>query len=1066
EALKPTAVNVKVTYWGYKNNVLGWHIITQQDGSNAPVTVAIDENGKGNGYFPVWKYWSNADYAYEYRLEITSYVMPDGTIVSASDFNSVESGIYKGELVVKDGRTPTYPTKNDVEGAYFDGKGQAGSLTVNVEIEPYTVTFDAGEGKVNNQNKLVLDNQYRYPDASGYTAVPSNNDSVFLGWFDQNGNPATDLTGAYLTEDVVLTARYGDNITLTGVAQVATTYMQDGQTVNIHDVDLPKEVMVLVRKQVANQFITLQSQLVTVTYEEGESYGTAPFTFDGLPNDGTNYQISVLCTNYDSLYDCNLDDTYAADDDIVLVDAANASAEAKARLSFNPESYLVGLQVNASEIAEGFRPTHVLAQISYRDLGDIHTFQVISQHDVPPYGVNITQDKQGFGYGADDVWVRHVDGTYYEYQIELHTLYGSVDGAYDKNGIPFTEDSPFTVEYGAPSSQLKQDANGAGTLEATLIPKEYPVIFDLNIPKDAIGTVSGMDDFLVDDGTGHLQYAYIHTWSHAASLTAYPYLDGHVFMGWDETAETTDNKELVVNDGNVYVGATLAKSVTLTAIWKPLDGTDFTVRHLELNTNKVLKGAEVYTGYAAGSKIVAAEYCRSINGYEYAGATVDGAYIHKANNPAMIVSTDPLKNLMVIYYLPDSSSGYTEQVESNLVAGKTAVLENNGTYTITLDTYTKDSPVTTKIRYDTPLDVVLVLDQSGSKYANGALPDLKDAVSNFIDQLADHGRKNEVDHRVAIVGYASNYDDGNSRTNYPTAGKDGSYFWWNTGIFDVHGDFHPFSYTGFNYTEYTGLVDANSTYYTNADGEFLLLTYHEEYRHLVTEEEARQALLDGQTVYGYVDGQFIELARNSSGLWLYGDKLLYTSTRFFTYHTDVWTHRHGLERREIHAYGLGTAYTEVGDHKGIYTRTATKDVNPQKGIYEEALTPITLGANGSGAVTPGLSVAIQNLGANGKTRVSYGMEMANKVFAANPLEEGSDRERIIIVFTDGKPGDGSNFDEAEANRALEFSAYAQDEYNASIYTIGLYGSDVIAAECDQVFFMNGLSSNYPNATKM
>ena len=88
--LLPIAVNVKVLYWGYNNaGELGWHTITQQAGSGAPTTVYIDpETGTGTGYYTVWKYWDAAalgeDYAYEYRIEVTSFVMPDGHVVPAT----------------------------------------------------------------------------------------------------------------------------------------------------------------------------------------------------------------------------------------------------------------------------------------------------------------------------------------------------------------------------------------------------------------------------------------------------------------------------------------------------------------------------------------------------------------------------------------------------------------------------------------------------------------------------------------------------------------------------------------------------------------------------------------------------------------------------------------------------------------------------------------------------------------------------------------------------------------------------------------------------------------------
>lgn len=1078
KTLLPIAVNVKVLYWGYNSEgVLGWHTSTKQEGDLPPTTLFIDpETGKASGYYTVFKEWAveetDEPHAYVYRVEVTSIAMPDGRIIPVTGdkitYKADGAGIYVATVsIVGGGKVPTYPAETDttLTGAYYDGTAQNGVPTVTIEITPFTVTFDAGEGTINGQPQLQLQNQFLYPDLNLYTAVNEDASKVFLGWFDENGNPVQNLNGTYLTGDVTYVAQYGDSITLSGNVEVSTTYEQDGHTVQLNEIDLPEEVMMLVRKQVGELFVTVDSQLVPITYKEGALYGTGSYRFENLPNDGTNYQIHVLTVNFDALYDNDLDGNFDQNEEIVIVDQLTATAKANVRLDNNPECYRLGIRLDTTQIAEAFRPESALVEILYRDLGDVHAYQVISEHTVPPYGVRIPLDQLGQGIGAEDAWIRHVDGTYYEHQLELSKLYGTVEGAYMPDGTEYTGSSPYTVVYGPPTSYLKQTADGAGAVEATLVPKEYAVILDLNLGDDTETPVRGMDSYMVDDGSGDARYAYVHTWSYGSSFEAFPYRDGYVFKGWLENAENNADNDLVVEGGKVYVGATLAKNVTLTAQWEELSGTDYTIRYLELNTNKVLHGAQAVSGAVEGSKVVAADAVIAIDGYEYAGALVDGSYVHKSNNPAMTVTANPEENLMVIYYLPDSSSGYTEQVESNLSANKYAVLENNGTYTITLDTYTKDNPITTKISYDTPLDVVLVLDQSGSMHTNGALDTLKDSVSNFVTLLANHGRENEVDHRIAIVGYASDEYGGYTNPNYPTAGKDGSK-WYNTGVFDTHGDFHAYSITGFNYTEFTGSVSPDETYYTYANGEYLLLTYHEEYRHLITEAEARQALLDGKVIYGYVDGQFVELTRNSSGLWLYGDKKLYSAKKFFTYHTDVWTHREGLERRQIHAYGVGDAYHEVDAHFGIFTRTETRDADPEKSIYRDALVPVSLGANGSGGVTPGLLAAAQKLGGNGKTHVSYGMEMANSVFAANPLAEGEERTRIVIVFTDGKPGDGSNFDEEDANKALAHSYVAIHTYNARVYTIGLFGSHLVDAESDQVFFMHGLSSNYPNAQTM
>lgn len=50
----------------------------------------------------------------------------------------------------------------------------------------------------------------------------------------------------------------------------------------------------------------------------------------------------------------------------------------------------------------------------------------------------------------------------------------------------------------------------------------------------------------------------------------------------------------------------------------------------------------------------------------------------------------------------------------NLVMNKTACLEDDGTYTITLDAYAKGNVSTTTVKQVVPTDVILVLDQSGS----------------------------------------------------------------------------------------------------------------------------------------------------------------------------------------------------------------------------------------------------------------------------------------------------------------------------------------------------------------
>ena len=1079
--LLPVAVNVKVLYWGYNNaGELGWHTITQQAGNGAPTTVYIDpETGTGTGFYPVWKYWDNEtvqdNYAYEYRIEVTSFVMPDGQVIPASgDLNTYipnGSGLYEATISVENGgRKPIQPQSHKLPGAYYDGADQNGIPTATIDIWPYSVYFYAADaGKLENKQQLVLNNQYRYPDLNQYVPVPNNSNYIFIGWYDRNGNPMQNLAGAYLTDDVHYYAKYSQPISVQGTITVAGTYLQNGETVTIKEVDRANKVMVVLQKNINGQYMDVASYEANITYESLGADGRGDYNFTDIVQDGAEYRIIVLGRNYEASFDNESDAgiSYSPDENIAVL-GGDYIATVYAYLEHAPESYEQKMEVDASQISQAYRPTSALAEILYRDLGDIHPYGVISQHTVDPYGVKIDLSTKGFGNGTEYVWQYHTDGTLYEYQMNLTKLYGNVTGVFTPDGTVYNSDTaPFIIEYDPAARYSAANGGQSHTLKATLIPKEYEIIFDMGLGENE--TVQGMDAYLTDGIDGTDYYSYLHTWSYEDSITAFPYREGYVFVRWESSSDAV--KVLEQDGGSIVVAEGLASDVTLTAVWRKLEGTTYTVRHLELNTEKPLRGAEVGENLAIGSQISATEWVQNIQGYNYAGAKIGNKMYSLTEHAVLTITEDPTKNVLTLYYVKD---GYTDQVESNLNLDKTVILTNNGTYTINLETYTMDNPVTTMILQNTPLDIVLVLDQSGSIVQNGYLDELQAAVDNFVELIADHGRHNEVDHRIAIVGYASNATAGATDSDtkeYPLAG--GSLNEWvNTGVFDSNGDFHPYPVTGFAYQEYTGAVDPEKEiYYTRSEAHndaFLLLSYHEEYRHLITEAEAREAVLNGTKVYGYVYDQydiggFVELTRNASGLWLYGDKQLYSAKEFFTYHTDVWTHRHGLEAREIHAYGTGSNYRTVDGHSTLFTRQQTEGNEAYKlNIYEDALMPVSVGANGSGGTNPNLLKATQRLGSNGGTYVQYGMEMANKIFEAN---DADGRVRIVVTFTDGQPGN-SGFDKNVANAAINEAYITKHTHKAHVFTVGLYSSNGVDSLSDIAVYMNAMSSNYPNAKQM
>ena len=115
-----------------------------------------------------------------------------------------------------------------------------------------------------------------------------------------------------------------------------------------------------------------------------------------------------------------------------------------------------------------------------------------------------------------------------------------------------------------------------------------------------------------------------------------------------------------------------------------------------------------------------------------------------------------------------------------------------------------------------------------------------------------------------------------------------------------------------------------------------------------------------------------------------------------------------------------------------------------------------------------LADSIAALAAKGGTHPELGMEMANGIFSANsntytkPDGEEGTRSRIVVMFTDGEPGDGSKFEADVANAAIKESYATKNTYGATVYAVGLYTS----ASDNTTNFMNCVSSNCPNAQSM
>lgn len=120
-----------------------------------------------------------------------------------------------------------------------------------------------------------------------------------------------------------------------------------------------------------------------------------------------------------------------------------------------------------------------------------------------------------------------------------------------------------------------------------------------------------------------------------------------------------------------------------------------------------------------------------------------------------------------------------------------------------------------------------------------------------------------------------------------------------------------------------------------------------------------------------------------------------------------------------------------------------------------------------------LKSSVNALTAGGATSADYGLEKAIDVFGAAG-QVPKDRNRVVIMFTDGEPNHDNGFDGRVAKAAIDKAKTLKNEsYGASVYTIGIFdGASVgesLPANNDKGRtnrYMHLVSSNYPEASSM
>ena len=447
-----------------------------------------------------------------------------------------------------------------------------------------------------------------------------------------------------------------------------------------------------------------------------------------------------------------------------------------------------------------------------------------------------------------------------------------------------------------------------------------------------------------------------------------------------------------------------------------------------------------------------------------------------------------------------SLAAVQDEQESGLILDKNVTPNGDGSYTISLESYTTGT-VTTETK-NIPTDIVLVLDQSGSMaesfgtttvytpYDGRSNSDLYYRSGNLYHKLdngtyvpvsvsrANNSGFNEVSewnnytynsqwnplyhlhvdgtyHQVTIkrsggVGNRTyTYTCSDCSLSDQSLGWDTVPVFTNLGTLYQQTDVYTYTYT---YTDGEGKPQtiltsegANTVpgvvfYRQGTEDESKLAALTEAVDTFVAEINKKAAGTDGTLGTDDDVDHRIAMVGFASERWYEGRNYNYGNTALFVGSTQ-YTYNAGAQNSPTNANAAQQHYTD-----------AFQDMSTAAGQTNVA-------------------ASIEALSANGGTHIQLGMEMANGILAANPLGEGEQRNRVVIVFTDGTPG-WSGFDETVANNAISQAYTTKNTHGATVYTVGIFAGASVTpgtlpeGDTNANRFMNLLSSNYKTAASM
>ena len=437
--------------------------------------------------------------------------------------------------------------------------------------------------------------------------------------------------------------------------------------------------------------------------------------------------------------------------------------------------------------------------------------------------------------------------------------------------------------------------------------------------------------------------------------------------------------------------------------------------------------------------------------------------------------------------------------EDGIVRHKYVEDNKDGTYKITLEAYATGEQISIPGK-KVPTDIILVLDQSGSMtekmptYEFKAYPTQTTNREFYLERFNGGNKNLYYPFDGGYVEVSVDYEDVEV---YTKVSADNGHLYYLTNQRNLYacisGEYHKVTVENdwgrwvyrVNGKEIGNFAFRDSPDFSDADidgGCLYLLSREREYTYSYTlpneEGEAEPTIIETST------GENSRLTKTYYGM-LEGDEVtrldaLKTAVSNFVGSVSTKAEEDDLDHRiAVVGYAQGAKEYEWRDeYIPAYTNTevfiGSQQYKYNSGrinyAYQNAFQDMSTALG-----RRNIYDSIDNLDANGATYIDTGMEMAEEIFDADPLDEGEERNRVVVVFTDGQPGwngfDGEPADGAQGSMTTAENAIATANSlkvdHVTVYSVGIFEGANASSNGNQYgnsiekanWFMQNLSSN-------